>query len=283
MVDIVRSFGQTTSRLAEWQLDTISRYLVRQEEASLEDGAQSDWERIARAQVVELLPELELLLSYVWRRQLTATLGRVFDEFDEREEDSDSATVGFADLVSFTRLSRQLDQDSLGKLVQTFETAASDVVHAAGGRLIKTLGDEVMFASDSASVAAEIGLRLHDISRAEGDMPQMRIGLGSGPVLMRMGDIFGTTVNRASRLTAAAKPGSTLMDGETAEAISGGQDKRFAVRAQAPRRIRGLGLMRPYALNRGVRWLAGSEGPATHSTVTDSGSDSGSSDSAGKT
>ncbi len=250
VVDIVRSFGQTTSRLAEWQLDTLSRYLVRQEEALQEEEAGSDWERIARAQLADLLPEFELLLTYVWRRQLTATLGRVFDEFDEPAELSDAATVGFADLVSFTRLARQLDPDSLAMLVQTFDTAASDVVYAAGGRLIKTLGDEVMFVADSAAVAAEIALRLHDLSHGDEDLPQMRIGLATGPVLMRMGDVFGTTVNRASRLTASARPGSTLMDSSTAEALSASQDSRFSARAQTPRPIRGFGLVRPYSLTR---------------------------------
>lgn len=254
VVDLVRSFGQTTSRLAEWQLDTVGRYLVQQEEA-LEDGDQRDWEGIARAQLAELLPEFELLLVYVWRRQLTAVLGRVFDEFDEPAEAADTATVGFADLVSFTRLSRQLDRDALAMLVQTFETAAADVVYAAGGRLVKTLGDEVMFVTDSAAVAAEIGLRLHDLSRGDVDLPQMRIGLATGPVLMRMGDVFGTTVNRASRLTASARPGTTLLDAATAEALGASRDARFSVRAQTPRPIRGLGLIRPYALTRGSRRL----------------------------
>lgn len=255
VVDLVRSFGQTTSRLAEWQLDTVGRYLVQQETAALEDGEPTDWEGIARAQLAELLPEFEMLLVYVWRRQLTAVLGRVFDEFDEPAQAADTATVGFADLVSFTRLSRQLDRDALAMLVQTFETAAADIVYAAGGRLVKTLGDEVMFVTDSATVAAEIGLRLHDLPRGDADLPQMRIGLATGPVLMRMGDVFGTTVNRASRLTASARPGTTLLDAATADALGASRDARFSVRALTPRPIRGLGLLRPYSLSRGGKRL----------------------------
>ena len=249
LVDIVRSFGQTMSRLAEWQLDTLSRHLVGPEGATPVDGSRDDWERAFRAELGDLLPEFELLLTYAWRRQLTATLGRAFEEFDEPAEVSDAATVGFADLVSFTRLSRQLDRESLAMLVQTFETAAADVVYAAGGRLVKTLGDEVMFLADTAPTAAEISLRLHDLSRGDQDLPMMRVGLATGPVLMRMGDVFGNTVNRASRLTASARPGSTLLDSATVEAIGAAQDGRFATRAQAPRPIRGFGLVRPYALS----------------------------------
>ena len=52
-------------------------------------------------------------------------------------------------------------------------------------------------------------------------MPQMRIGLATGTVLNRMGDVFGTTVNRASRMTAIARPGTTVVDSATSEALHG--------------------------------------------------------------
>lgn len=247
-VEIVRSFGQTTSRLAEWQLDTVSRYVIQQDDGRSGESPRRNRSHIAREQAAELVPEFERLLAYVWRRQLAAVLGRLFDDFGGPAELADTATVGFADLVGFTRLSRQLDHDSLAVLVHSFETAASDIVHAAGGRLIKTLGDEVMFVSADASVTAGIAVELHSMSRADPDMPGMRIGLATGAVLMRMGDVFGTTVNRASRLTAAARPGSTLMDAATSDALSAAGSQRYSTRAQAPRRIRGLGLMRPYAL-----------------------------------
>lgn len=248
VVDVVRSLGQTTSRLTEWQVETVSRYQMRV-------AADADWSRIRWEGFTELLPEVEALLTYVWRRQLTATLGRMLDELDEADVVPDTATVGFADLVSFTRLSRQLDSDALAMLVHTFETAAADIVHAVGGRLVKTLGDEVMFVTDTAATATEIGLRLHDLSRGDADLPAMRVGLATGAVLMLMGDVFGTTVNRASRLTATARPGSIMLDGETAEALTAAGDDRFSVRAQTPRPIRGLGLMRPYSVTKGTGWL----------------------------
>ncbi len=247
LVDVVRAFGQSSSRLSEWQLDTVTRYIAGKENHSAQDtGA-------ALVRLADHLPEFERLLSFVWRRHLAATLGRVLAEFDETPEATDWVTVGFADLVSFTRLSRQLDQASLAMLVQTFETAAADVVYAVGGRLIKTLGDEVMFVAEDAGVAAEISVRLHELSKLDIDLPQMRIGLATGAVLMRMGDVFGTTVNRASRLTASARPGTTLIDNPTAEELNAAADPPFTIRAQTPRPIRGFGLMRPYSLTRRTR------------------------------
>lgn len=261
VVEVVRSLGQTSSRLTEWQVETLSRYQLR---AAEEAGR---WEEGQWRGLLELLPEAESLLTYVWRRQLTATLGRMLDEFAESDVVPSTATVGFADLVSFTRLSRELDSDALAMLVHTFETAAADIVHALGGRLVKTLGDEVMFVTDAAAAAAEIGLRLHDLSRGDEDLPAMRIGLATGGVLMLMGDVFGTTVNRASRLTASARPGSVMLDGQTAEALSAAEDRRFSVRALAPRPIRGLGLMRPYSVTKGNSWPDEAAPPMDQSTA----------------
>lgn len=253
LVDIVRSFGQASSRLAEWQLDTVIRYISKQEREGDSPAEQAAWGRDALTRIAEYLPEFERLLTFVWRRHLAATLGRMLAEFDESSEATDWVTVGFADLVSFTRLSRQLDQESLAMLVQTFETAASDIVHVAGGRVIKTLGDEVMFVTEAPQVAAEISLRLHELTKGDAELPQMRVGLATGAVLMRMGDVFGTTVNRASRLTASARPGMTLLDNSTVDALASSGDDRFSTRAQTPRPIRGFGLMRPHSLSRRTR------------------------------
>ena len=160
------------------------------------------------------------------------------------------ATVGFADLVSFTRLSRQLDESELASLVQQFESVSADLVHGQSGRLVKTLGDEVMFVAATPERAAGIALALHDTHARSEQMPQLRIGLATGAVLKRMGDVFGTTVNRAARMTALARPGTTVIDSPTSEALqdSRGYNHRFQTRALTPRPVRGLGLVRPHAL-----------------------------------
>ncbi len=89
---------------------------------------------------------MEGLISYVWRRQLAASAGRALANPDEMV--ARSMAVGFADMVGFTSLTRQVDEDDLAVLVDRFEAVASDVVAERGGRVIKTVGDEVMFAAD---------------------------------------------------------------------------------------------------------------------------------------
>lgn len=248
IIDVARSMGQTMARLADWQIETLGRRVL---------GADppDSWHELGGSpradNLVDLLPELEQLLAYVWRRQLAATLGRYLDHPRDGSDTTDVlATVGFADLVSFTRLSRQLDESDLAALVQHFESVSADIVHGESARLVKTLGDEVMFVAGTPEHAARIALELHGVHARSEKMPQLRIGLATGAVLNRMGDVFGTTVNRAARMTALARPGTTVIDSVTSDALHESREynRRFQTRALTPRPVRGLGLVRPYAL-----------------------------------
>ncbi|MFN8125752.1 MAG: adenylate/guanylate cyclase domain-containing protein [Candidatus Nanopelagicales bacterium] len=245
IVEVARSMGQTTARLAEWQVETLGRKIAGNGELGWQDDATSE----LTEDMSDLLPELEILLGYVWRRQLAATVGRYLDQPGDDDNEA-LATVGFADLVSFTRLTRQLDSSQLATLVQAFESLSADIVHGESARLVKTLGDEVMFVADTPDHAARIALSLHRIPEGVEQMPQLRIGMATGTVLNRMGDVFGTTVNRASRMTAIARPGTTVVDSTTSEALhdSSGYDRAYATRSLTPRPVRGLGIVRPYAL-----------------------------------
>lgn len=249
VVELARSIGQNTARLAEWQYDFLGRHVLGDLERT--DMTPETFATV-KDEVAEVLPELERLMDYVWRRQVAAIVAREWvgfgDEADE-QDGPDIATVGFADLVSFTRLSRQLDEAELGGLVETFESRSADLIHAESGRLVKTLGDEVMFLSETPHQAANIAIALHETLAALENVPEIRVGLSTGPVLTRMGDVYGTTVNRASRYTAIARPDSTVIDTATSEALqSGPQADRFLVKALTPRPVRGFGIVRPYSL-----------------------------------
>ena len=156
--------------------------------------------------------------------------------------------VGFADLVSFTTLSRELDEVELAGVVESFEAAAADIVASGGGRVVKTLGDEVLYVADSAAEAADIALRLASGIRTHVEVPDVRVGVASGPVLTLHGDVFGTTVNRSSRLTSFARPGTVLIDDTLAGDLEDAEGLQ-AVQVRA-RHAHGLGLIQPYALRR---------------------------------
>lgn len=230
---ITRALGRNLSRLAEWLGEAFTEHMARREGLNADEAA-----RVAVTLASSLLPETEALFVYVWRRQLAAVASRTLTATDE-ELASGRLAVGFADLVGFTRLSRRLGEQQLAEIVQAFEARASDIVAGGGGRVVKTVGDEVLFVGDTGPVA-EIALRLAEGMAADPVVPDVRVGVAFGTVLTRLGDVFGTTVNVASRLTALAQPGSVLIDGSMAAAVAG--NPAYDVQPRwSGRRLRGVG------------------------------------------
>ena len=134
-------------------------------------------------------------------------------------EDGPGQVVGFADLVGFTALAQQVTDEELAEVVDQFERLAYDVVVAGGGRVVKMIGDEVMFLVDDPVFAAEIALGLAEASRDATELSDVRVGLAVGPVIEREGDAFGATVNLASRATAIAYPGTVVVSSELRELL----------------------------------------------------------------
>ena len=232
-IAFARALGQTSDRLVSWHTEALVEYLA----GAAGTGPEDTLERLA-----DLLDDLEELLLYAWRRHLAATVARVSDSAGAEELATATAlTVGFADLVSYTRLSQRLEQRELGVLVQRFEGLASDVVTAGGGRVVKTVGDEVLFTADAPAAAALIALELSEQMAVDDVVPDVRVGLAHGEVLRSLGDVYGPTVNLASRLTAMAQPGTVLTDPGTGEILAEQPD--LVLVPQRDRQVRGFGLM----------------------------------------
>jgi adenylate cyclase len=235
-IEVVRSLGQTASRLADWQVDMLGRILAESEQPVQVDQVAEGMER--------MLPGLESLLVHAWRRHLAAVVGRAIAGVEEplEAEEVGASTVGFADIAGFTRLVRVLADEELAAMVTAFETGAADIVAAHGARLVKTLGDEVMFVAPDADVGVAIATAMHAMASPDGAVLRLRIGVATGRLVSLMGDYYGDTVNRASRLTALARPGGTLVDPATEEGLT--DQSGYLVRHHRPRALRGLGLVR---------------------------------------
>ncbi|CAB4885090.1 unannotated protein [freshwater metagenome] len=121
--------------------------------------------------------------------------------------------IGFVDLTGFTSQTEQLSPGEVLDLVLTFEARACDLVADHGGRVVKLIGDEVMFTAVDAEAACVIALGLLAEVGAD-NAPNARGGLAYGSVIAHGGDLYGETVNRASRLADIAVPGEVLVDGE---------------------------------------------------------------------
>lgn len=213
-VSLIRALGHHMSRLVTWQVIALVEHMSKQAGDGDEGAAR------AVAFMAEHLDDLDAIVTYAWRRHLAAVtkwrLGRV-DEDALRF----ALTVGFADMAGYTRLSQRMDAVELADLVGRFETVSADVILRQGGRVIKTVGDEVLFVGDTPVQAVDIALDLAAAMGTDDVLPDVRVGLATGEVVGRMGDVFGPTVNLASRLTSLAAPGSVLADPATAAALFG--------------------------------------------------------------
>ena len=88
-----------------------------------------------------------------------------------------------------------MSERQLAVLVQRFERLASDVVTTHGGRVIKTVGDEVLFIHTDPAAAAAIALDLVEAMSEDDVLPEVRVGMAWGSVVSRLGDVFGVTVD----------------------------------------------------------------------------------------
>lgn len=241
-IALARALGQTTDRLVSWHTEALMEHLAAAE-------GQADPE-VAVRHLAALSPQLEQLLVYSWRRQLAAVVARIAKAPDDAAGTVSSGvlTVGFADLVSYTRLSQRLQQRELGILVQRFEGLASDVVTAGNGRVIKTVGDEVLFTADDPGSGAVIALSLSEAMAVDKIVPDVRVGLAHGMVLRSLGDVYGPTVNLASRLTSLAQPGTVITDPTTGTALARHPD--LVLVPQRARQVRGIGQLQPLLVAR---------------------------------
>jgi len=127
--------------------------------------------------------------------------------------------VGFVDLVGSTTLSRRLSASQLAAVVDRFEEVAHDIATNGGGRVVKFIGDEVMFVTGDGASACDIALSL--IEAFAGDPAVTpRAGLAEGALLDRGGDYYGPVVNLAARLAELAVPSEVLVSMEVADHLA---------------------------------------------------------------
>jgi class 3 adenylate cyclase len=159
----------------------------------------------------ELFPLLMRAIDQILRRQVIQ-VARPPTSVSTGGYESQTLAVGFVDLAGSSSLSRRLDFAELGAVLREFEATVSDTVVRHRGRVVKFIGDEVMFTSRNATSALAAALELSQLFEQHPRIPPVRAGLAFGPVLTREGDYFGPVVNLAARMVAVAGPNSILID-----------------------------------------------------------------------
>jgi len=244
-LNLTRGVGQMMARLSDWQTSTL---VQRVEEMEAGDDATGSRAGSAERLINELMDPFQELIVYAWRRHLAASITRL-EAMGAIEEDlmTTEVTVGFADIVAFTALSNTIGQERIGDLVEVFEARCHDVVSRAGGRVIKSIGDSVLFTVEDATRGMEIAEGIINVIGRDPRMPDVRLGLASGSVVQRMGDVFGPPVNMAARLTAVARRNRIVIDAATAKLLP---DDLFESRRMPARPVRGFGIVEPLTVRR---------------------------------
>lgn len=208
---LVRTWGRSFARLAEWQVSLLAGIALSEDEP----------ERGVDELMTAVVPQVAQLQEYVWRRHLASAAQRLLPTVDAASEELRMAVV-FVDIVGYTSRSKNLSETELVDLVEGFEDDCTRAVVEAGGRVIKTIGDEVLFVADDVHAATGVALTLTERGEDDDDdFPRVRAGLAFGQVTARLGDVFGATVNIASRLTDVARPGTVLVDRGAFDGLTG--------------------------------------------------------------
>lgn len=218
LIEITRVLGRAMHSVAGAVRDVVGQALFQPGDTELDLALR--WAGATR----DLAPQMNPLLAYVLnvqrREQARHEVVRAVELAEGRLPGTRWTVVCFADLVGFTRLGEQLEPDELGAVAgrleeQAFQLAAPPV------RLVKSIGDAVMFVSTDADALLDAALTLLECGESDGgDLPRLRIGLAAGEAVRRAADWYGRPVNLASRLTSYARPGSVLATKEVRDAAA---------------------------------------------------------------
>lgn len=236
---MARAMGQALSRLAEAQIDVFRKVA--------DDVSNEELIEATLGMAEDVVPRIEDLLLFVWRRQFSAAVHRALASAPTAGA-LPRLAVGFVDIVDYTRSSREWDAARLERTLETFERDVALRVGAVGGRVVKTLGDGVLFTTDSAAAAVSVALDTVEAHAEDESLPSVRAGVAEGPVLVRLGDVYGDPVNLASRLCDEARSASVLVDKAVAAALE--DDPALAVRPLSRRSVRGFRSLTPYLVRR---------------------------------
>src|SRR5215208_3795422 len=146
---------------------------------------------------------------------------------------SQPVSVGFVDIVGFTRLGEDVAPEDVGAVVRRFERAVSDAVEPPV-RLVKTIGDAAMLVAPEPAPVVDAVVSL--VERSQDEAPLLRGGVASGEALPRAGDWYGRPVNLAARLTSFARRGSVVTSKEVRDAVGDG----YNWSAAGSRRFKGV-------------------------------------------
>ncbi len=231
-LQLARVIGGAVAQIAEAIVDSF-RIRVEMPRRSAGDAYPDVVEDYA-ATAAAAIPALGQAITDVLSAHLVSVSGSTWGLDPDRATITRERTVGFADLVGYTASIRGASPAMLAATISRFEEHVAEVVAPFGGRVVKLIGDEAMFVIGDPVAACELALELQRTLGADPELPSVRIGLATGPVVSHHGDYYGDVVNLAARLVKLAEPGEVLVSETLAAAAGGSRELRFETTGQHP-------------------------------------------------
>lgn len=234
LTHISQTLGQSMSRLADTLREVVG-------DALLEAGDSERALGLKYAEAAEhLVPMLEPLLGYVLsvhlREQIKSDVISQAELETGRSDTSRHVTVGFVDLVGFTRLGERVPAGDLTAAARLLGDLSVEVARPPV-RLVKMIGDAAMLVAPTPEPLLRATLALvGEVERNAAVMPSARAGVASGEAVPQGGDWFGAPVNLASRVTDVARPASVLVTKPVRDSV----DDAFSWSFAGARRLKGV-------------------------------------------
>jgi adenylate cyclase len=235
LIEASRVFGEASAHAAA-AAGTLANAAIPQP-----GDTELDFALRLAAATLELTPPAAELLGIMYRLHNRENLRQQMIDAEElaagRRSDVHEVSVGFCDLVGFTQLGEGVPAADLGAIATRLAAIAAHVA-VPPVRLVKTIGDAVMFVAPEPAPLLDAALGLMEAANAEGeDFPAVHAGAAHGPALRRWGDYYGGPVNLAARLTERARPASLITDGMVRERAGDGP---FAWSEAGLKRLKGM-------------------------------------------
>ena len=215
---VARLQGAAAHQVAEGSLsiyaEGLVQYGVDAAELPLQEAWQTylePWTRLARYAPAST--------AWVQARHLSSAIDAFSvaetERFLERsgyvpERQAEPPAIAFVDIAGFTRLSEERGDQAAAVIASAFSELAAECARSAGGRVVKLLGDGALLRFGGAAAAAGASLAIIDAMAQDG-LPPVHAGVADGAIVVRDGDVFGRTVNLASRIADLAEPGVLLV------------------------------------------------------------------------
>jgi adenylate cyclase len=233
VLHLTRVIGGSMARIAE-AATSMSRVsfetpLLRAE------GTYLDFLHISDMMGSDFFPPLTEAFGRIFRYHILAGSTQAWGTDADQAAMTVSRAIGFADMVGFTEHAGSVSTKELVAILDDFEGRVTDAVVSAGGRVVKFIGDEVLFAFDDAAACCGCARSLLKLASEEA-IREVRIGLTYGDIIARFGDLYGPVVNTVARLVDVAPPGAILVTPEIAQRAG----DSFTFEPREPVKVKGI-------------------------------------------